>query len=286
MKYTTLFADLEDFRSYVDGLQADTTYRQLLPSMRATGQEMEKIIPASVLEAVMEANPDPQQADQNEDGKELLKTAVAAGTLYRYQIFSSVKKNGSDASLYKYQHEELKDTYAEAYWKAMDSLLDWLDAHDDVGAWNETQDYQARQQLPVRSAEEFHHYFGINRSSCFYAKVLYLIRECWKEIRPNVRGHEEDVDVMDAAKRALCYAVMAKVVKRFDVTEFPRSIRWDYNHEYTKGSSVQDRDRLYNELTAASQTALDEVAAVIRRLSEGDAVADTNEESNKHFLIF
>ncbi len=275
MNYTTLFADLEDFRSYADGLQADTAYRQLHPSIRSTASEMEKIIPASVLDGVA--------ADI--DGKELLKTALAAGTLYRYQIFSSVKKNGSDASLYKYQHEELKDTYIEAYWKAMDSLLDWLDAHPETGAWKDTPDYQARQALPVKNAEEFHYYFGINRSSCFYAKVLYLIRECWKLIAPNVRGHEEDADVMDAAKRALCYAVMAKVVKRFDVTEFPRSIRWDYNHEYTHGSSVQDRDRLFNDLTAESQTALDEIAAVIRRLTDSDATADTNEESNKHFLL-
>ena len=275
MNYTTIFTDLEDFRSYADGVQADTAYRQLHPSLRATGSEMEKIIPSAVIEAVA----------SDTAGAELLKTALANGALYRYQIFLSVKRNGSDASLYKYQHEELKDNYCEAYWKAMDALLDWLDAHPDTGNWQDTGDYTARQALPVKNAEEFHYYFGINRSSCFYAKVLYLIRECWKGIASAVRGHEDNEAVMDAAKRALCYAVMAKVVKRFDVTEFPRSIRWDYNHEYTKGSSVQNRDRLFNELTAESQASLDEVAAQIRRLSGSDTVADTNEESNKHFLL-
>lgn len=275
MNYTTIFLDLEVFRSYADGVQADTAYRQLHPSLRATGAEMEKIIPSAVIEAVA----------SDTAGSELLKTALANGALYRYQIFLSVKRNGSDASLYKYQHEELKDNYCEAYWKAMDALLDWLDAHPDTGSWQETGDYTARQALPVKNAEEFHYYFGINRSSCFYAKVLYLIRECWKGIASAVRGHEDNEAVMDAAKRALCYAVMAKVVKRFDVTEFPRSIRWDYNHEYTKGSSVQNRDRLFNELTAESQASLDEVAAQIRRLSASDTVADTNEESNKHFLL-
>lgn len=275
MNYTTIFTDLEDFRSYADGVQADTAYRQLYPSLRATGAEMEKIIPSAVIEAVA----------SDTAGSELLKTALANGALYRYQIFLSVKRNGSDASLYKYQHEELKDNYCEAYWKAMDALLDWLDAHPDTGNWQETGDYTARQALPVKNADEFHYYFGINRSSCFYAKVLYLIRECWKGIASAVRGHEDNEAVMDAAKRALCYAVMAKVVKRFDVTEFPRSIRWDYNHEYTKGSSVQNRDRLFNELTAESQASLDEVAAQIRRLSGSDTVADTNEESNKHFLL-
>ena len=275
MNYTTIFTDLEDFRSYADGVQADTAYRQLHPSLRATGSEMEKIIPSAVIEAVA----------SDTAGAELLRTALANGALYRYQIFLSVKRNGSDASLYKYQHEELKDVYCEAYWKAMDALLDWLDEHPDTGSWQDTDDYTARQGLPVKNAEEFHYYFGINRSSCFYAKVLYLIRECWKGIASAVRGHEDNEAVMDAAKRALCYAVMAKVVKRFDVTEFPRSIRWDYNHEYTKGSSVQNRDRLFNELTAESQASLDEVAAQIRRLSGSDTVADTNEESNKHFLL-
>ena len=46
---------------------------------------------------------------------------------------------------------------------------------------------------------------------------------------------------------------------QFDVTELPRAIRWDYNHEYTKGSQPQARLTLYNQLTAHFNAAADSI---------------------------
>lgn len=310
MNYTSIFTDLDDFRSYADGLQADTVYRQLHPSLRATAMEMEKVITKNVFNALAApvetpADPEPAaaaaepaaaaaepaaaqeataQTPDLAEGRELLKIALAAGTLYRYQIFSTVKKAGSDAALYKYQHEELKATYIENYWKAMDELLDWLDANKSVGGWESSTDYTDRQALPVRSAEEFHHYFGIERSSYFYAKALYLVRDVWAKIRPAVIGHTENEKVMEAAKKALCYRVIAKVVMTWDLTEFPRSIRFDYNHEYSKGSSTADRDRLYHSLLSEAAAAEAEMDAIKRHSSGADAVGNTNEERDKFYL--
>ena len=287
MNYTTIFTDLEDFRSYAEGLQADTAYRQLYPSIRTTAQEMEKIISKTAFEAIVSGSwtpaaseevPEPAAVDLS-DAKELLKVALAAGTMYRYQIFASVKRNGSDASLYKYQHEELKDSYIENYWKAMDNLLDLLDASPVAGY-----DNADREGLPVKNAEEFDHYFGINRSSFFYSKVLYLIRDIWKTISVRIHGHESDEDVMEAAKKALCYAVIAKVVKRFDLTEFPRSLRWDYNHEYTRGSSTPNRDALAADLLAEYQAAMDEVTTILRRSSDDSPLENSNVESDKFYF--
>ncbi len=293
MNYTTIFTDLDDFRSYAEGLQADTVYRQLQPSIRSTAMEMEKLITKAAFEAIAagtytpattEEVPEPAAIDCS-DGKELLKVALAAGTMYRYQIFAAIKRNGSDASLYKYQHEELKDSFLENYWKAMDDLLDWLDENHSVGGYDQSTDYTDRQQLPVRNADEFERYFGINRSSTFFAKVLYLIRDSWSAIASRIRGHESDTAVLEAAKKALCYTVMAKVVKRFDLTEFPRSIRFDYNHEYTRGSSTASRDALYADLMAEAKTALEEVAHQLKLSSDDDPVGNSNEEKDKFYAI-
>ena len=292
MNYTTIFTDLEDFRSYAEGLQADTAYRQLHPSIRTTAMEMEKIITKAAFEAIAsgswtptptEQTPEPEAIDLS-DVKVALKIALAAGTMYRYQIFASVKRNGSDASLYKYQHEELKDNYIENYWKAMDDILDWLDAHPTVAGYDQTATYTERQQLPVKNAEEFERYFGINRSSFFYAKVLYLIRDSWKTISPRIAGHEQDEAIMEAAKKALCYIVMAKVAKRFDLTEFPRSLRFDYNHEYSRGSSSPSRDALCADLMAEAQAAMGEVTTLIRRASDSSPLENSNEEKDKFYF--
>ncbi len=140
MKPTDLFTDLSDFQAYTDGLVADTTYEQLAPSIRTVVLSVMPLITANVYVALAGATPqkpaqepaqEPGQEQAQEpvqesvqepsqegeetavsdeillEGKELLKTAVAAGAMLKYQIFSSVKKNGSDAALYKYQHEEI-----------------------------------------------------------------------------------------------------------------------------------------------------------------------------------
>lgn len=291
MKYTDIFTTLDDFRHYADGLQADTTLRQLAPSLRTTALEMEKIITKAAFAAIAsgswtpeatEANPEPAAIDLS-DALDLLKTALASGTMYRYQIFAAVKRNGSDASIYKYQHEELKDSYVENYWRAMDDLLLFLDENPAIAGYDKTDDYTDRQALPVKNADEFEHYFGIGRSSFFYAKVLYLIRDSWKTISVRIRGHESNEAVMDAAKKALCYTVIAKVVKRFDLTEFPRSIRFDYNHEYTRGSSTAGRDALYADLMHEVSLAMDEVGRQIRFSSDSSPLVNSNEEKDKFY---
>lgn len=246
MKPTDLFSGLSDFQAYTDGLVADTTYGQLSPSIRTVVLSVIPLITAGAYVALAGESED----DNIREGKELLKTAVAAGSMLKYQIFSSVKKNGSDAALYKYQHEEIKESYSEAYWLAMDRLLDFLDEHPDIGGYDQTAEYAERQKLPVRSGSEFDRYYGIGGSAFFYHKVLFIVRQVWRsDIRPALPETTTD-EMMELAKEALCHKVVAQAVMQFDVTELPRSIRWDFNHEYTKGTSMQNRTTLYNQLTS------------------------------------
>ena len=275
MKFTDLFADFGDFSKYVDGLTADTTYDQLTASINTVGMDIIKIITADAYIAI---------AESEDDCKELLKTAMASGTMLKYQIFNSVKKNGSEASMYKYQHEELKEHYASAYWKAMDALLDWLDANPETGGYSDTLEYRDRQQLPVKSAAEFNRYYGIDNSALFFSKVLFLLRHCWYgKIKTMVGAHQDDETIMEHAKTALCYMTMAKAVMQFDATELPRSIRWDFNHEYTRGSQMQDRDRLYRELNAQAEAELSSLQNLIK-LATSDAIRhNQNKEDNKFY---
>lgn len=293
MKATDIFIGLEDFNRYADGLLPDTTYQQLGPSVRAVSLDIMDLITAEVYIALCGAD---SKESALHDGLELLKSAVATGTLYKYAIFATVKRNGSDSSLYKYQHEEIKQHHIDAYWKSMDRLLAWLDTHAFDVKWNDAEGrewtfldtgiYQERQLLPVRSAEEFDYYFGIDKSSFFFSKILYLIRTVWQmKIQPMIRG-SKNPEVLDLAKRSLCYQVMAKAVMQFDITELPRSIRYDFNHEYTKGTSMQTREKLYAQLMAE----VDGWTASIENMltvSSGTTGIQTNHnsEENKHYTI-
>ena len=189
MNPTSIFKDIADFRKYCDGLQADTEYRQLLPSIRSTAAAISGIIGGRTLLAISEL-------EEGNEGLEALKTAIATGTLYRYQIFDSVKKNGSDASMYKYQHEEIKEHHISAHWLAMDTLLDWLDANHQTGGYDQTRTYRERQELPVKNAEEFNYYYGIDRSAYFFSKVQFLIRQIWvHKLKPMISGLEINEDI-------------------------------------------------------------------------------------------
>lgn len=260
MKSTDIFKDLNDFQAYTDGMIADTSLEQLTPSIRTISHDIIKIITADVYIAICNATVPENDKDLDmEEAAELLKTAVANGAACKYQIFSSVKKNGSEASMYKYQHEEIKAHYQEAYWAAMDRLLDWLDAHPSVGKWSDTDKYKRRQELPVKNASEFDFYYGIGKSSFFFQKILYLVRQVWQQSIHPALPEAPTEKMTELAKQALCYQVIAQVVMQFDITELPRSIRYDYNHEYSKGSNIQQRTTLYNQLMAKVESAMSSI---------------------------
>ena len=279
MNPTALFKDIADFRKYCDGLQADTEYRQLLPSIRSTAAAISGIIGGRTLLAISELS-------EGNDGLELLKTAVATGTLYRYQIFDSVKKNGSDASMYKYQHEEIKEHHISAHWLAMDELLTWLDSNPETGGYNESKTYRERQELPVKNAEEFDYYYGIDRSAYFFSKVQFLIRSVWQhKLKPMISGLEINEELQDMINRSLCCQVVAEAVMKFDVTELPRSIRYDYNHEYTRGTSMQNRDKLYGDLMSQVSAWNESIENLVQIQKGATAInMNINDENNKFYL--
>ena len=280
MKFTDLFTDIADFRKYADGLEADTSYQQVSASIRTAGKEVMNIISPAVFLSI-------SGLDDDNDGKAYLKTAVACGASYRYQIFASVKKNNTEAKLYKYQHEEIKEHHISAYWLAMDDLLDWLDENPETGDYSESDIYKERQSLPIKNAREFNYYYGIDNSSYFFSKVLFLIRSIWKNrIRPMLpEGWEKNSSLSDLVKRSLCYQVIAEAVMKFDVTELPRSIRYDFNHEYTKGSQMQDREKLYADLMGDVNAWTETIDSIVKAESGTTAMQhNSNEETNKFYI--
>ena len=138
------------------------------------------------------------------------------------------------------------------------------------------------ESLPLKSAEEFDRYFQIGRSSYFFSRVRYLIRAKWERIRKNVK--EEDPAQMEMARKAVCYLVMADVVMTFDVTEWPRAIRYDFNHEYSKGSSTQSRQNLAKTFLEEAKAA-EAAIADLNAGTTGTGLQNFNKESNKHFTM-
>ena len=216
---------------------------------------------------------------QGVDGTMSLETLRPAFTLARKAVVDTL---GEKVYL------ALKDEYISQFWAAMDTLLLWLDENPETGGYSSGVLYQERKTMPVHDALEFDHYYGIDRSPYFYSKVLFLMRKIVKEnILPRTGDLSkiEDASLLDRIRRCLCWHVMAEAVMKFDLTELPRSTRWDLTHEFTKtGSQMQVREKLYSNLMSEVDGWYTDIEEAVRLMrGAADRVANSNEERNKYY---
>lgn len=284
---TDLFTDIDNFRLYVQGVDGSTQMETLSPAYDSAEAAITDIIGSSVF-STLAAKQDTEAVKKN------LKRALASYTMYRHLIYWSTSRNNTDQKLYKYQYEEIKEDYISRYWTAMNAILRYLDDNvETITAWAQQAAYKDRVSLLVKSADEFEYYYGIEKNQYFFIKVLFLLRNITKaKILPRIGDISDYSESTDAAflekvRRTLCYNVMAEAVMKFDLTELPRSMRYDLTHEYTKnGSQMQGREKLYNNLMGDVNNWLQEIESDVKfRRTSGDYTADHNQEKDKFFNI-
>lgn len=276
-----IFKDTEEFRNYAQGVDGSMSMDSLKPALILARKAVTDTVGPKVYDALSDITSAPVF--------QAMRFAIANYAMYKHLVFWAVSRAGSDQQLYKYQYEEIKDEYISQFWAAMDTILLWLDDNPDTGGWKNCRFFQERQQMPVRNALEFDHYYGIDRSPYFYSKVLFLIRKVVKEnILPRTGDLNliEDTALMDRIRRCLCYHVMAEAVMKFDLTELPRSTRWDLTHEFTKsGSQMQVREKLYSNLMSEVNAWYTDIEEAVRLMKgASDRVANSNEERDRFYM--
>lgn len=275
-----VFSDTDELRRYVQGVDGTMSLETLQPAFTLARKAVADTVGESVFEALA--------AELDAPVYQAMRTAVANYAMFKHLIFWATSRGNTDQQIYKYQYEEIKDEYITQFWAAMDTLLLWLDGNPETGGYDQSGLYRERQTMPVRDALEFDRYYGIDRSPYFYSKVLFLMRKIVQEnILPRTGDLSkiEDESLLERIRRCLCWHVMAEAVMKFDLTELPRSTRWDLTHEFTKtGSQMQVREKLYASLMSEVEgwyTDIEEAIRLMRGLS--DRVANSNEERNKYY---
>lgn len=277
------FSDISELSEYAPGVDSSIELITLKPSFRTSRQKITEMVTQPVWEKVAE--------ERTEELFENFLSAIANRMMYEHSIFLAVAKNAGEQKLYKYQHEEIKDTYVSNFWAAMNNILQYLDSHPDYAGWQESKHYKDRQKLIIKSAEEFDHYYAIDSSPYFYYKVQFLIRKIYSdEIKSRVKKIsllQEETEFAYKVKRALCYHVMAEAVMTFDLTELPRSIRYDFNHEYEKtGSIPQSREKLndyFMKQVLAWYKAIETEISLSKECVDIE-ISDNKEENNYYFM--
>ncbi|WP_314807289.1 hypothetical protein [Segatella oris] len=270
-----IFKDFGTFSKYAPGVETNMDLNDLLSSGITARKRVETIITAEVFNAIV-GNPDDVLI-------EALRSAIANMTMASQLIFDSIKRRKNQVDVYKYEIEGMKRSYMDNYYNAMDSIIQRLmsveinseDSSSPAAIWRKSRFYKIIDVCKIRTADEFDSIYPIDLSYFFFFRLLPLQKETLDERLSAYYDRLTDDNrerIEPILTLALVKKTVAKSLRRFDILEFPPTIRnlFDDSHASRSGKDEHDvaldlADRLdleAEELIANADTLLATDASV------------------------
>lgn len=270
-----IFKDFGTFSKYAPGVETNMDLNDLLSSGVTARKRVETIITAEVFNAIA-LNPDDALIES-------LRSAVANMTMASQLIFDSINRRKNHVDVYKYEIEGMKRSYMDNYYNAMDTIIQQLmsaevnsgDTCSPAALWRKSRYYKIIGVCKIRTADEFDSIYPIDLSYFFFFRILPLQKETLDERLSAYYDRLTDDNrerIEPILTLALVKKTVAKSLRRFDILEFPPTIRnlFDDSHVSRSGKDEHDAaldlaDRLdleAEELTANADTLLATDASV------------------------
>ncbi|EFN91219.1 hypothetical protein [Prevotella amnii] len=270
-----IFKDFGTFSKYAPGVETNMDLNDLLSSGVTARKRVETIITAEVFNAIA-LNPDDALIES-------LRSAVANMTMASQLIFDSINRRKNHVDVYKYEIEGMKRSYMDNYYNAMDTIIQQLmsaevnsgDTCSPAALWRKSRYYKIIDSCKIRTADEFDSIYPIDLSYFFFFRILPLQKETLDERLSAYYDRLTDDNrerIEPILTLALVKKTVAKSLRRFDILEFPPTIRnlFDDSHVSRSGKDEHDAaidlaDRLdleAEELTANADTLLATDASV------------------------
>lgn len=270
-----IFKDFGTFSKYAPGVETNMDLNDLLSSGVTARKRVETIITAEVFNAIA-LNPDDALIES-------LRSAVANMTMASQLIFDSINRRKNHVDVYKYEIEGMKRSYMDNYYNAMDTIIQQLmsaevnsgDTCSPAALWRKSRYYKIIGVCKIRTADEFDSIYPIDLSYFFFFRILPLQKETLDERLSAYYDRLTDDNrerIEPILSLALVKKTVAKSLRRFDILEFPPTIRnlFDDSHASRSGKDEHDAaldlaDRLdleAEELIANADTLLATDASV------------------------
>lgn len=270
-----IFKDFGTFSKYAPGVETNMDLNDLLSSGVTARKRVETIITAEVFNAIA-LNPDDALIES-------LRSAVANMTMASQLIFDSINRRKNHVDVYKYEIEGMKRSYMDNYYNAMDTIIQQLmsaevnsgDTCSPAALWRKSRYYKIIGVCKIRTADEFDSIYPIDLSYFFFFRILPLQKETLDERLSAYYDRLTDDNrerIEPILTLALVKKTVAKSLRRFDILEFPPTIRnlFDDSHASRSGKDEHDAaldlaDRLdleAEELIANADTLLATDASV------------------------
>ena len=260
-----IFKNFSTFSLYAPGVETNMDLNDLRSSGLTARKRIEIVISRAVFDELL-------KEEENSPLMEALRAAMANMTMANQIIFDSINRRKSEVNVYKYELEAMKRSYMENYCNAIDTLVQLLsDATEGELAelWSKTPYFPILERCEIKTMDQMDAIYPIDASYLYFFRTVPLQKETLDEVL-SVYFEKLTDDNRERIRPILLLALVkktiAKSLRRFDILEFPSTIRnlFDDSHATRSGKdessaifALADRlDREAEELLSNADTLL------------------------------
>ena len=260
-----IFKNFSTFSLYAPGVETNMDLNDLRSSGLTARKRIETVISRAVFDELLKEKEDSPLM-------EALRAAMANMTMANQIIFDSVNRRKSEVNVYKYELEAMKRSYMENYCNAIDTLVQLLSEPtegDIAELWRKTPYYPILERCEIKTMDQMDSIYPIDASYLYFFRTVPLQKETLDEVM-SVYFEKLTDDNRERIRPILLLALVkktiAKSLRRFDILEFPSTIRnlFDDSHAARSGKdessaifALADRlDREAEELLSNADTLL------------------------------
>lgn len=260
-----IFKNFSTFSLYAPGVETNMDLNDLRSSGLTARKRIETVISRAVFDELLKEK-------ENSPLMEALRAAMANMTMANQIIFDSVNRRKGEVNVYKYELEAMKRSYMENYCNAIDTLVQLLSEPtegDIAELWRKTPYFPILERCEIKTMDQMDSIYPIDASYLYFFRTIPLQKETLDEVM-SVYFEKLTDDNRERIRPILLLALVkktiAKSLRRFDILEFPSTIRnlFDDSHAARSGKdessaifALADRlDREAEELLSNADTLL------------------------------
>ena len=260
-----IFKNFSTFSLYAPGVETNMDLNDLRSSGLTARKRIETVISRAVFDELLKEKEDSPLM-------EALRAAMANMTMANQIIFDSVNRRKSEVNVYKYELEAMKRSYMENYCNAIDTLVQLLSEPtegDIAELWRKTPYFPILERCEIKTMDQMDSIYPVDASYLYFFRTIPLQKETLDEVM-SIYFEKLTDDNRERIRPILLLALVkktiAKSLRRFDILEFPSTIRnlFDDSHAARSGKdessaifALADRlDREAEELLSNADTLL------------------------------
>lgn len=256
-----LFSTMNAFRKYVPGIESNVSFEELNSSANSAKKRVVNVISLAVYNRIVEDKKEPLES---------LRSAIANYIAYKQVPFDAIKNRKADIDVYKYEQEAMQRNYMDNYYNSMDTLIQELN-QDPKEDWTGTKYYKLLETLPIRTTEGFDSLYPIDSSYLFFFRCIPLQKEVFDDYLKNYFERvQQNEDLREQLKRILAKWTLSVALWRFDILEFPVTIRNLFSDAKTMRYGTQEQQRVLeiaNQLRNEANEALRDIDLLLSEKS-------------------